>query len=42
VERGESLGNRAERLPEHFIGKAGHWQPAALALAVKRADHVVG
>jgi hypothetical protein len=32
----------AERKAEQFIGKAGRGRPAALTLAVKRADHVVG
>ena len=39
---GENLGNRVEGLAEQGIGQTGHRYSAAPALAVKRADHVVG
>ena len=35
-------GGLFQRLPEQVICKSGHWNPAALTLAVKQADHVVG
>jgi hypothetical protein len=39
---GRVVGQRAKRLPEQVVGHPGHRYPAALALAVKRADHVIG
>ena len=36
------IGDAAERLPEQGVGHDGHRLAAAQALAVKRADHVVG
>ena len=42
VESGENMGDRVEGLPEQFVGNTGHWHSAALALAIKRADYVVG
>ena len=41
VERGRIVDERTDRLPEQIVGKPGHGHPAAPALAVKRADHVV-
>jgi len=31
-----------QRLPEQIVGEARHWHLPALALAVKRTDHIVG
>ena len=42
TEHGRSMGGAGESLPEQFVGHPGHRLAAALALAVKRADHVVG
>ena len=42
VESGENMGDRVEGLPEQFVGNTGHRHSAALALAIKRADYVVG
>ena len=42
VEHGRNPGELIDRLPEQIVGKPGHGHPAAPALAVKRADHVIG
>lgn len=36
------LGTRIERLPQQFIRESCHGNPPALALAIERADNVVG
>jgi hypothetical protein len=42
AERGWDRDAPVERLPEQVVRQACHWFSLALALAVKRADHVVG
>jgi hypothetical protein len=42
VERLSFCGERAEGVPEQSVGQLGHRHPLALALAVKRSDHIIG
>ena len=39
---GAGVAKPADRLPQQFISQSGHGYPAALSLAVKGTDHIVG
>ena len=42
VERLSFCGERDQRLPKQPVGQLGHRHPLALALAVERADDIIG